>query len=69
MPFGRYGSAGGAPVLDHAEYTVLSVAGSPVDVELRQVPVDRDTLEASVERSGMPRADWWLGLREGGDSV
>ncbi|MDH3249767.1 MAG: metallophosphatase family protein [Acidimicrobiia bacterium] len=69
MPFGRYGYAGGAPVLAHAEYAVLSAAGSLVDVELRQVPVDRETLEASVGRSGMPRADWWLGLREGGDSV
>lgn len=69
MPFGRYGYAGGAPVLSHAEYAVLSVAGSLVDVELRQVPVDREKLHASVDQSGMPRADWWLGLRETGDPV
>lgn len=69
MPFRRYGYAGGVPVLDCAEYAILSVVGPLVRVEHRQVSVDRNALERSVARSGMPHSDWWLGARDRGFST
>lgn len=63
MPFETYGYAGGVPVLWHAAYAVVTVDGPEVSFSLRQVAVDRDAVEDSVRESGMPHAEWWLGLR------
>lgn len=63
MPFAKYGYAGGVDVLPHAAYAIVTVNSGEVHIELRQVPVDATALEASVARSGMPHAEWWLGLR------
>lgn len=69
MPFSEYGYAGGVQVYGHAEYAVLSVTGSLVDVEHRQVPVASESLEALVERTEMPNGEWWIGLRSPGFST
>lgn len=63
MPFATYGYAGGVDVLPHAAYAIVTVNGGEVNIELRQVAVDATALEASVTWSGMPHAEWWVGLR------
>jgi hypothetical protein len=59
-PFAEYGYAGGVAVLAHAAYAVVTATLGEVSIELRQVAVDQAALEASVAKSGMPRAEWWL---------
>ena len=63
MPFAEYGYAGGVAVLPHAAYAIVTTNCGEVSIELRQVPVDTTALAASVSRSGMPHAEWWLELR------
>jgi hypothetical protein len=63
MPFAEYGYAGGVGVLRHAAYAMVTIDGGVMSIQLRQVAVDAALLEASVARSGMPHAAWWLGLR------
>lgn len=63
MPFAEYGYAGGVGVLGHAAYAIVTVSGGLVSVELRQVWVDPVALRASAAASGMPHAEWWLGMR------
>lgn len=56
--------AGGVAVERHAAYGVVSDGGDRLNIELRRVGVETAALEASVRRSGMPHAEWWLGLRD-----
>jgi predicted phosphodiesterase len=63
LPFAEYGYAGGARVLDHAAYALLSIDGPQVTIELRQVGFDLERLGRVARASGMPHADWWLSLR------
>ncbi len=63
MPFAQYGYAGGVGVLQHAAYATVTAGRGGFSIELRQVPVDVTALEASVARSGMPHAEWWIELR------
>ena len=63
MPFAEYGYAGGVGVQSNAAYAMVTVTPGGVNIELRQVAVDRSALEASVAKSGMPQSEWWLGLR------
>ncbi len=67
MPFVDYGYAGGVPVLAHAAYGMLSTTADRVRFELRQVAVDQERLRQQVERSDMPHAEWWLGIRQSTD--
>ena len=67
LPFAQYGYAGGVAVLAHAAYAIMTVSRGQMNIDLRQVDVDAAALDARVAQSGMPRAEWWLGLRNGPD--
>lgn len=67
MPFAEYGYAGGVAVLPHAAYAMATTASGEVNIELRQVSVDGTALMARLADSGMPHAEWWLGLRRPND--
>jgi putative phosphoesterase len=43
-----------------AEYSIVTVNGQDISVELRRAKYDRATLEKAVRESGMPEPDWWL---------
>lgn len=66
MPFAAYGFAGGVAVLPRADYAIVTIEGSEVSVDLRQVTTDEDALESMADQSGMPHTDWWLRLRRVG---
>lgn len=63
MPFGRYGTAGAVPVLSDASYALITARGPRVSIDFREVEVDERKLARQVASSGMPHAQWWLGLR------
>lgn len=60
MPFAEYGYSGGVSVLEHAAYAIVTVTDERAAIELRQTQVSDAALRASVARSGMPHAEWWL---------
>jgi putative phosphoesterase len=43
-----------------AEYSIVTVNGHDLSVDLRRAKYDRATLEKAVRASGMPEPDWWL---------
>lgn len=63
LPFAEYGYAGGVRVMPYAEFAVVEAHGSTMSIELRRIAVDARKLAASVARSEMPHAQWWLDLR------
>lgn len=69
MPFSDYGYAGGVAGLDHAEYAIVTVDGTRLHVEHRQLEVDANRLARSVARSEMPHAEWWIAQRSRGFST
>ncbi len=64
-PFAGYSDAGDDDIASHAAYAVVTTRGSAMDIDLRQVPVDRAELVAMVETSDMPWGEWWLDRRAG----
>ena len=42
-----------------AEFGILTVSGSEVDIRLRRVAFEGAALISAIEASGMPHADWW----------
>lgn len=63
MPFASYGIGGTVGVLGHAAFGVITTSPTGMAIELRQVAVDADAVVTEVAASGMPNAEWWLGLR------
>jgi hypothetical protein len=42
-----------------AEFAVLGLAASGIDVSLRRVALDREAVVAAFQSSGAPNVDWW----------
>ncbi|VAW06886.1 hypothetical protein MNBD_ACTINO02-112 [hydrothermal vent metagenome] len=64
-PFAGYSDGGDDDIASHAAYALITTNGNAMNIELRQVPVDRGELVQMVEASDMPRGEWWLDRRTG----
>lgn len=54
-------SPGNVPkLLPWAEYAVISQSGESLDVDLRRVSFDTNTLLETIKTSGLPGTEWWL---------
>lgn len=54
-------SPGNPPrLLPWAEYAIVDQSGNSLDVDLRRVYFDIDTLLKIVKKSGLPGTDWWF---------
>lgn len=43
-----------------AEFAVLTVSASALDISLRRVAFDAEAMIDAIKASGMPHSDWWL---------
>ncbi len=64
LPFAAYGFAGDVAVLNHAAYGSITTTGKQINIELRQIPVDPNSLSSQITNSEMPHGQWWLSLRQ-----
>ena len=59
--FPRFFKPGETPtLLPQAEYAVLSVENGYVNVTMRQIPFDTESLKKTISKSDIPVKEWWF---------
>ena len=60
LAFKDYVSGGPPTILSHAEYAIVQEDGGTIEISLRRVPLDRDSLREASRRSDHPLREFLL---------